>query len=86
MKKLLVIILFLALGSVTGLNASDFSVTRLKCEYMDSPVGIGTLEPHFSWQSVSIERGFVQGAYEIIVGDDPVLQEVPHRLKSISIS
>lgn len=70
MKKLLVIILFLALGSVTGLNASDFSVTRLKCEYMDSPVGIGTLEPHFSWQSVSIERGFVQGAYEIIVGDD----------------
>ena len=68
--KAFIVCLLLALAPAAGLNANSFSVTRLKCEYMSAPTGIGTLEPHFSWQSLSRERGFVQGAYEITVGDD----------------
>ena len=41
-----------------------------RCEYRDEPLGINTLTPRFSWQISARDRGFLQSAYELIVGDD----------------
>lgn len=69
MKKRIFLLLAL-LGSAAGAAAQDFSVANPRCEYRDEPVGINTLAPRFSWQTVARERGFGQSAYELIVGDD----------------
>jgi alpha-L-rhamnosidase len=41
---------------------------RLRCEYLENPLGIDVAAPHFSWQSDSTERNWRQTAYEILVG------------------
>jgi hypothetical protein len=45
-------------------------VVNPRCEYRDEPLGINTLTPRFSWQISARDRGFLQSAYELIVGDD----------------
>lgn len=52
MKKRIFLLLAL-LGSAAGAAAQDFSVANPRCEYRDEPVGINTLAPRFSWQTVA---------------------------------
>lgn len=40
---------------------------RLRCEYLENPLGIDKLSPHLSWQSDSTERNWKQAAYEVLV-------------------
>jgi alpha-L-rhamnosidase len=66
------IVLLVALGScsdadVTGLIHPE----HLRCEYRVDPLGINTKAPRFSWELSSEVRGQFQGAYEILVSDDP---------------
>ena len=56
--------------AVWSVAAQEFSVVNPLCEYRRDPVGINTLEPRFSWQTSSLQRGFEQSAYELVVGDD----------------
>ena len=42
-------------------------VHTLRCEYMDSPVGVDTMQPRFSWQINHDERNQLQSAYQILV-------------------
>ena len=69
MKKWTILLLAL-LCSTAGAAAQDFSVVNPRCEYRDEPLGINTLTPRFSWQISARDRGFLQSAYELIVGDD----------------
>ena len=63
MKKWTILLLAL-LCSTAG------AVVNPRCEYRDEPLGINTLTPRFSWQISARDRGFLQSAYELIVGDD----------------
>ena len=45
--------------------AAPLTVTNLRCEYKSNPVGIDVLQPRFSWEVVSSERGTLQTAYQI---------------------
>jgi alpha-L-rhamnosidase len=47
-----------------------FQVKKLRCEYMDNPIGIGVTEPRISWQLHSDQRGVMQSAYHIEVAKD----------------
>jgi alpha-L-rhamnosidase len=40
---------------------------RLRCEYMQNPLGIDTIAPRLSWQSDSTQRNWKQSAYELMV-------------------
>ena len=40
---------------------------RLRCEYLDNPLGIDKASPQLSWQSDNTERNWRQGAYEVLV-------------------
>lgn len=42
-------------------------VEQLRCEYLDSPLGIDTPQPRLSWILSSKERGVKQAAYQILV-------------------
>lgn len=69
MKKTL--LLFFTICLSVSLAAADFSLYGLTCEQMDSPVGIDTRTPRFSWKINAVRRGFVQAAYEIRVASSP---------------
>lgn len=53
-------------------SSGKFSVTDLKVEYTEIPLGIDVTAPRFSWQMEAPqgERGYTQTAYRIIVKDD----------------
>lgn len=60
-KKLLLSVLqLLALGVF-----AQVTVTRLSCEHLVNPVGIGVSHPRFGWQLQSDKRGVQQIAYEL---------------------
>ena len=42
-------------------------ITKLKCEYMENPIGIDELHPRINWQMISENRGILQKAYQIQV-------------------
>ena len=49
---------------------TDLRLRRLRCEYLDNPLGIDTPWPRFSWVLESDRRGVSQFAYRILVGRD----------------
>jgi alpha-L-rhamnosidase len=40
---------------------------KLRCDYLENPLGIDSATPRFSWQSDSQERNWKQTAYQILV-------------------
>ena len=40
---------------------------RLRCEYLENPLGIDQIAPRLAWQSDNTERNWKQAAYEILV-------------------
>ena len=66
MKKLLLLFPLL-LSCLWGIAADEFRVAELRCEYRDNPLAINTLTPQFSWQTLSVGRGFLQAGYQIQV-------------------
>jgi len=58
----------LVIIAVSLLASSAFAVpVRLRCEYLENPLGIDSPSPHLSWQSDNRERNWKQSAYEIQV-------------------
>src|SRR5580765_7597824 len=54
--------------------ASLFAVVNpvaLRCEYLQSPLGLDEPRPRLTWRVESSERGEKQTAYQIIVASDP---------------
>ena len=48
----------------------EMTVSNLRCEYLENPIGVDMQNPGFSWNIISGERGFLQSAYRIIVSDN----------------
>ena len=65
MKKSFGIIILLL---TTAFGFSQVKVGQLLCENLSNPIGIGILQPEFSWQLISDKRNVMQTAYEIRVG------------------
>lgn len=59
---------FLAFSCV--LYGQNTQVTHLLCNYRESPSGIDAHPPVFSWEIASSQKGFLQSASRIIVGDN----------------
>jgi alpha-L-rhamnosidase len=53
-----------------GFGAS-LTAVALRCEYLQSPIGLAEAHPRLAWRVESAERGEKQTAYQIIVGSDP---------------
>ncbi|RRB01214.1 glycoside hydrolase family 78 protein [Larkinella rosea] len=64
--------LLLSLNAWAVKNAPP-TLTRLRCDYRDNPLGIERRQPRLSWQLVSDIRGQKQTAYRILVSDNPKL-------------
>lgn len=47
------------------------SVTDIRCENMQNPLGIDKLQPSFNWKISSDQRGIFQKAYQIMVASSP---------------
>jgi alpha-L-rhamnosidase len=57
-------VLFVVLVFSAFANAAP---VRLRCEYVENPLGIDAAAPHLSWQSDNAERDWQQSAYRILV-------------------
>lgn len=76
-KKNLSIFILLLLGlfcvSLAQGDQSDAtaSVSHLRCDYRENPIGVDRTNPLLSWWITSDQRGEKQEAYQILVGSDP---------------
>ena len=64
------ILLSVVVAIVLLASASSATPVRLRCEYLENPIGIDVATPHLSWQSESSERNWRQAAYEILVASN----------------
>lgn len=56
------------LVSLASFTVAAFATpVRLRCEYIENPLGLDTPTPHLSWQSDSTERNWSQSAYQVLV-------------------
>lgn len=56
---------------LSACSSSATTVGRLRCEYLDNPLGIDTTRPRLSWELASDERGQSQSAYRVLVASTP---------------
>ena len=56
-----------------GEEISEVSVDRLRCEYLQDPLGIDVERPRLSWWINSRQRGQHQTAYQLLVASAPEL-------------
>ena len=54
-------------ATVVLVSAASAAPVRLRCEYLENPLGIDMASPHLSWQSDNSERNWKQVAYEVLV-------------------
>ncbi|MEI6177272.1 MAG: glycoside hydrolase family 78 protein [Verrucomicrobiota bacterium] len=55
--------------------AGTLSPTKLRCEYLENPLGIDVLQPRLTWIHTSDERGAKQTAYQILVASSESAME-----------
>jgi len=74
MKRLIIILLawvpIIGMASKKQATKPDVSVTHLRVENMEKPLGIDTDKPRFSWQIVSSKQDVRQTSYQLVVSDD----------------
>lgn len=68
MKNILILSLLVSLP----IMGYSFTITDLRCEYLESPLGIDTKSPRFTWRMNDSRNGAMQSAYQILVGVDSV--------------
>lgn len=61
------LILSQMLAGDTNLYAAGLTVSKLRCEYRENPLGIDEVAPRFTWLVKSNENGQFQSAYQIVV-------------------
>ncbi|SHI55050.1 alpha-L-rhamnosidase [Tangfeifania diversioriginum] len=69
MNKLFLPILFL-LGLLNFQSSAQIQVTNLKCEHLQNPIGIDETHPRFIWQVQSEQPGYLQEAFQLVVGTE----------------
>jgi len=62
---------FTEVFAIVSLAAAAFAApVRLRCEYLENPLGIDAVTPHLSWQSDSAARNWKQAAYQLFVSSN----------------
>lgn len=72
-RKLLFLVIIPGLLFTMSCSESEkttTAITNLSCEYLENPLGVDVLQPRFSWNITSGERGVTQSAYRLIVGEN----------------
>ncbi|WP_419194313.1 family 78 glycoside hydrolase catalytic domain [Novipirellula herctigrandis] len=61
----------------TSALAGSVKVEKLRCEYLQDPLGVDVAEPRLSWQitDASLVRGQVQTGYRVLVASRPEMLE-----------
>lgn len=74
-KELIVLlpVLTFLLGSAVVTQAAPAQVDRLRCEYLEDPLGIDVVWPRLNWIMRSDERAECQTAYQVLVATNPEL-------------
>jgi len=67
LSRIFIISLLFATVCSSGSQLGSLKVDRLRCEYMENPLGIDEMEPRLSWIVTSGARGQKQSAYQIRV-------------------
>jgi alpha-L-rhamnosidase len=49
---------------------SQMQITNLKCEHLQNPIGLDEPHPRFTWQIQSEQPGYLQDAFQLVVGTD----------------
>ncbi|SHE40296.1 alpha-L-rhamnosidase [Mariniphaga anaerophila] len=62
----LIAIAFLVLLTLVGYSQTE--IVKLRCEYLENPLGIDEINPRFTWQIKSQKPGFFQSAFQLVVG------------------
>jgi alpha-L-rhamnosidase len=70
MKNLIILLTFI-LCSVGSAHAQAMTAEKLRCEYMQNPLGIDVPHPRFSWELTSSGKDKKQTAWQILVSSDP---------------
>ena len=55
---------------------SGHSVSQLRCEYLDNPIGIDAQQPRFTWNLNDGRHGVKQESFRLVVATDPELKEI----------
>jgi alpha-L-rhamnosidase len=50
-------------------SSQKITISNLRCEYLENPLGIDVPQPRFSWNISGNLRGISQSAYQILVAD-----------------
>jgi len=67
MKKLVISIVLCAASVVPNIALAGLEVKKLRCEYLENPMGLDIAKPRLSWVLKSTDQGQKQTAYRIIV-------------------
>jgi alpha-L-rhamnosidase len=65
-------------GSLLAAQGDGLSITHLRCEALDNPVGIDAAQPRLGWIVESAVRGQRQSAYRFLVATDRQLLSADH--------
>lgn len=68
--KKVILFVILAVVCMSCTPGTDLAVD-LRCEYLDNPLGIETVNPRLSWKINSTERNVAQVSYQILVASSP---------------
>src|SRR5690606_14361588 len=49
---------------------SQIQLINLKCEHLQNPIGLDETYPRFTWQVQSEQPGYLQDAFQLVVGTD----------------
>ncbi len=70
MKKPTLIVLLSLFTCTLSLSGQNVSITDLKAEHLENPIGIDTPSPRLSWRMDDNRQGAIQTAFRIIVDTD----------------
>jgi len=65
---LLLVLFNLSCSNVNSI-VSEVTISDLKCEYLNNPLGVDVEKPRFSWKILSNQRNIIQSAYQILVSE-----------------
>lgn len=53
-----------------------FTITDVRCEYKNNPIGIEVQNPRISWKTESDKRGIMQSSYQIQAANDQFMTDI----------
>ena len=55
------------------------SISKLRTEYLENPIGIDAANPRLSWILKSSRQNVMQDSYRVLAASDPGFSDILHR-------